>query len=892
SGKTRSRWFALDGAQQALTKYSSSDRSKQMGPPIHILGARIERGADLAFTVHLHAPYRSLKQLKFTAASPDDKEGWMKSLITCINGMASGLSQRMCHRGVLNGQYIFVRELGRGASGVVYLYTYHGKPCAVKKLPTKATKFNQHNHVTDDVKREIALLKKVTNLPHVVSLYDVIQAPQHHDNASNDDDDDGKVYLVMEFLGGGPIAAYDKVHKRFTTKQHMVERDFKRLFRCATIGLKYLHSHQLVHRDIKPDNILMTDDFAECKLADLGVAHWFEAAPTSVGSRKRDSSIDMSDNESTSPPSPGSNLLPNDTLRDTKGTYEFLSPEAISGEEYSGFAADVWALGVTLYAVVVGKLPFQADNVLALFDQITDSPLQFPIVVNEADVHAAVSPLQLKFDMMRRASPVDQLSMLTVDSLPPTIPSCSDAANNPPPSIPPSIPQTHRPHPIDIQSVGLPPSLAGDLSTLAQQLHFQWCFDKLLTGWSYGAIRNDELKHHPLMKPFWELDAAAQARNRVSVEASLKCILALGYTVVRKPTEQQHVPASLARIALSGELVVLGDLLAENDHEVWATEYFQNGWTYAPVYDNATKHHPALVSYTDLAESVRDSTRLGALNILKTLVSLHYVVQHPYTKFQPTSFVPPRRFTILVSQDKALDPAVVWTAVDLLLLDPCCNLHLFPPPLYANLVRLGSFDPTAPDVDQLKELLHSLPEHSKHRFFFVVRVLHTIWTRTQSAWTDCVDRFAPLLFRDGVSAVRSINHMAGMAAAKKCLSIVLQHLDFMSRDDTKMMVDDLIQYTVHAVLCSIPTNKSPYCRRQYLALTKRVLYWSVEKLELEKARVKGQLKAFNDTFELNRGSRPLVTDKAAVRPLYELYHFLGLIMDYQRTEPSVDPSDE
>ncbi|RHZ08554.1 hypothetical protein DYB31_011503 [Aphanomyces astaci] len=459
--------------------------------------------------------------------------------------------------------------------------------------------------------------------------------------------------------------------------------------------------------------------------------------------------------------------------------------------------------------------------------------------------------------------------MLTVDSLPPTIPSCSDAANNPPPSIPPSIPQTHRPHPIDIQSVGLPPSLAGDLSTLAQQLHFQWCFDKLLTGWSYGAIRNDELKHHPLMKPFWELDAAAQARNRVSVEASLKCILALGYTVVRKPTEQQHVPASLARIALSGELVVLGDLLAENDHEVWATEYFQNGWT----------------------------------------------------------------------------------------------------------------DPTAPDVDQLKELLHSLPEHSKHRFFFVVRVLHTIWTRTQSAWTDCVDRFAPLLFRDGVSAVRSINHMAGMAAAKKCLSVVLQHLDFMSRDDTKMMVDDLIQYTVHAVLfeypplkpppplttrpeiieptlvvqgglpettplvtelphdfliqkpqesqgqsvlklqamvrgwlsrrwsglallyrgnlsssvvpsCSIPTNKSPYCRRQYLALTKRVLYWSVEKLELEKARVKGQLKAFNDTFELNRGSRPLVTDKAAVRPLYELYHFLGLIMDYQRTEPSVDPSDE
>ncbi len=48
---------------------------------------------------------------------------------------------------------------------------------------------------------------------------------------------------------------------------------------------------------------------------------------------------------------------------------------------------------------------------------------------------------------------------------------------------------------------------------------------------------------------------------------------------MRNLKEPQYVPASLARIALSGELVVLGDLLAENDHEVWAKEYFQNGWT-------------------------------------------------------------------------------------------------------------------------------------------------------------------------------------------------------------------------------------------------------------------------------------------------------------------------
>ncbi|ETV99338.1 serine/threonine protein kinase, variant 1 [Aphanomyces invadans] len=632
NGKPRSRWFVLDGAQHAMTKYTSPDRSKQLGPPIHILGARIERGADLSFTVHLHQRYRSLKRLTYTAHSHDEKEAWMQSLINCINGMASGLAKRMCHRGVLNGQYIFVRELGRGASGVVYLYTYHGKPCAVKKLPTKATKFNHHGQLTDAVKREIALLKKATNLPHVVSLYDVIQA-RSGTCRSDSDGEDGNVYLVMEFLGGGPIAAYDKVQKRFTTKQHMVDADFKRLMRCATIGLKYLHSHHLVHRDIKPDNILMTDDFSECKLADLGVAHWFEPAPTSVGIQKQDCSIDprlvnlsskVCENATaltstdTVPPPPTPHA--SDTLDDTKGTYEFLSPEAISGDAYSGFAADVWALGVTLYAVVVGKLPFQADSVLALFDQIAEKPVEFPptvalsvdvrdlitrmlvkdparrmtvdevlahpwlctsstksmlmapakLVVDDDDVHAAVSPLQAKFDMMRRASPVDQMSMLTTVECP---------GGSAPVSPPAFTTARHRPHPIDIASIALPPVLASELPTLAQQLHFQWCFDKVLAGWSYGPHRNDDLKLHPLLKPFWELDDGAQTRNRVSVEASLKCILALGYTVTRKPNAHQYVPASLARIALPGELVVLGDLLAENDHEVWATEYVRNGWT-------------------------------------------------------------------------------------------------------------------------------------------------------------------------------------------------------------------------------------------------------------------------------------------------------------------------
>jgi serine/threonine protein kinase len=77
-------------------------------------------------------------------------------------------------------------------------------------------------------------LKKVSNLPYIVSLFEVI-----HDPESND------VHLVMEFLGGGPIAHYDKTMKRFYKKHHMSEEDLKRLMRCATVGLKALHANQV-----------------------------------------------------------------------------------------------------------------------------------------------------------------------------------------------------------------------------------------------------------------------------------------------------------------------------------------------------------------------------------------------------------------------------------------------------------------------------------------------------------------------------------------------------------------------------------------------------------------------------------------------------------------------
>ena len=112
-------------------------------------------------------------------------------------------------------------------------------------------------------------------------------------------------------------------------------------------GLDHLHQSQICHRDIKPMNILL-DQNNVCKLADFGASDFFR--------------------------NPGS-----DTFSDSVGTYQFFSPEMCDEtiDLYSGCAADVWALGVTLYALTYNTLPFDNENETELFRIIRQEELRF-----------------------------------------------------------------------------------------------------------------------------------------------------------------------------------------------------------------------------------------------------------------------------------------------------------------------------------------------------------------------------------------------------------------------------------------------------------------------------------------------------------------------------------
>ncbi|KAL5240826.1 hypothetical protein ACI65C_008236 [Semiaphis heraclei] len=128
----------------------------------------------------------------------------------------------------------------------------------------------------------------------------------------------------------------------------MPESKARSYFRDILLGLEYLHFQRIVHRDIKPSNLLI-DASGHVKIADLGVCNEFDGS--------------------------------DDLLSSSAGTPAFTAPEVLdpSTKTYSGRALDVWALGCTLYAFIYGRLPYTADTVLAVHEQIRTQPVQWPV---------------------------------------------------------------------------------------------------------------------------------------------------------------------------------------------------------------------------------------------------------------------------------------------------------------------------------------------------------------------------------------------------------------------------------------------------------------------------------------------------------------------------------
>lgn len=233
-------------------------------------------------------------------------------------------------------EYVRECKIGSGSYGKVVLYrnVSDGKQYAMKvfhKSHLLKLRVAPSETAMTDVLREVSIMKMLEH-PNIVKLIEVIDDPLTDD-----------FYMVLEYVAG-KWACEDSY-----PRGGIGESKSRRYFRDVVAGLMYLHAHNIIHGDIKPDNLLVTSD-GNVKIADFSVSQVFEDD--------------------------------NDELRRSPGTPVFTAPECCLGLTYHGRAADTWAVGVTLYCMVLGHYPFLGETLQDTYDKIVNNPLILPDDIN------------------------------------------------------------------------------------------------------------------------------------------------------------------------------------------------------------------------------------------------------------------------------------------------------------------------------------------------------------------------------------------------------------------------------------------------------------------------------------------------------------------------------
>ncbi|XP_014855208.1 PREDICTED: serine/threonine-protein kinase BRSK2-like isoform X3 [Poecilia mexicana] len=227
---------------------------------------------------------------------------------------SSGKDANSVHYANYVGPYRLEKTLGKGQTGLVKLglHCVTGQKVAIKIVNREKLS----ESVLMKVEREIAILKLIEH-PHVLKLHDVYENKKY-------------LYLVLEHVSGGELFDY------LVKKGRLTPKEARKFFRQIISALDFCHSHSICHRDLKPENLLL-DEKNNIRIADFGMA----------------------------------SLQVGDSLLETScGSPHYACPEVIRGEKYDGRKADAWSCGVILFALLVGALPFDDDNLRNLLEKV------------------------------------------------------------------------------------------------------------------------------------------------------------------------------------------------------------------------------------------------------------------------------------------------------------------------------------------------------------------------------------------------------------------------------------------------------------------------------------------------------------------------------------------
>ncbi|KAI9206377.1 kinase-like domain-containing protein [Polychytrium aggregatum] len=237
----------------------------------------------------------------------------------------------------LFGPYRLLQTVGEGEFGKVKLaiHTQTNKEVAVKLI--KKDKIESPSRRAK-LMREISILEELEH-PNVVKLFEVIETDQY-------------IGMILEYASGGELFEHILAHR------YLKEKDACRYFAQLICGVRYLHGRNIVHRDLKLENILL-DSQRNIIITDFGFAN-------------------------------RTNARQDQLLVTSCGSPCYAAPELVISDGYVGEAADMWSCGVILYAMLCGYLPFDddpsnpdGDNLNLLYKYILETQLDFPEYVSE-----------------------------------------------------------------------------------------------------------------------------------------------------------------------------------------------------------------------------------------------------------------------------------------------------------------------------------------------------------------------------------------------------------------------------------------------------------------------------------------------------------------------------
>ncbi|KAJ2899091.1 hypothetical protein MKZ38_003397 [Zalerion maritima] len=255
-------------------------------------------------------------------------------------------------------QYRIIEEIGRGSYGAVHrAVDQYGKEFAVKEFSKTRLRRRAQSLIMRrppgpgfrrPIRRAATSVEEPKDSLHLIRQEIAIMKKLHHDNLVElievlDDPEEDSLYMVLEMCKKGTVMKIEVGQPAPPLEDERVRYAFRDLL----LGIEYLHGQSICHRDIKPDNLLVTSDDV-LKIVDFGVSEMF------------DKPGDMK------------------TARNA-GSPAFMSPELCGKhDKVSGTAADIWSMGTCLYCFKYGHLPFEHDNPLDMYEAIKNDPLTIP----------------------------------------------------------------------------------------------------------------------------------------------------------------------------------------------------------------------------------------------------------------------------------------------------------------------------------------------------------------------------------------------------------------------------------------------------------------------------------------------------------------------------------